>query len=83
MTETRDRINLLRRLIGALSDLVWMAVESGDDARRAHYRTLREEATTELAALVRAAHTGGRLADAEAEQALSPIASVGSAHAFR
>ncbi|KOG53040.1 hypothetical protein ADK76_29250 [Streptomyces griseoflavus] len=68
-----DRINLLRRLIAALSDALHLANGQGDRERSAEFYALRDATARDLNTTVERAFTNGVITDAEVRSALRPI----------
>ncbi|MDI3408422.1 hypothetical protein [Streptomyces cavernicola] len=80
--ETRDRLNLTRRYIAALSDLVWSAAATGNTTTQGYYSAQRKEASRDLKARVIAAVRDRVLTSHEGDRALSPISSLEDALVF-
>ncbi|MFC0847111.1 hypothetical protein ACFH04_25850 [Streptomyces noboritoensis] len=68
-----ERINLLRRLIAALSDALHLANGLGESQRAAEFHALRDSTARELNTTVERAFTNGVLTDAEVRNARRPI----------
>ncbi|GGP84498.1 hypothetical protein [Streptomyces melanogenes] len=68
-----ERINLLRRVIAALSDALHLANGLGESERAAEFYALRDSAARELNMTVEQAFTNGVLTDAEVRNARRPI----------
>ncbi|WP_188277002.1 hypothetical protein [Streptomyces sp. CBMA152] len=68
-----ERINLLRRLIAALSDALHLANGHGEREWAAEFSALRDSTARELNTTVERAFTNGVLSEAEVRNALRPI----------
>ncbi|MGW2815134.1 hypothetical protein [Streptomyces sp. NPDC001415] len=68
-----ERINLLRRMVAALSDALHLANGLGESERAAEFYALRDSTARELNTTVERAFTNGVLTDAEVRSARRPI----------
>ncbi|MEU9113022.1 hypothetical protein AB0D04_14880 [Streptomyces sp. NPDC048483] len=80
--EIRDRINLSRCYIAALSDLVWSAAEVRDATTLRYYADKRQQAAQDLKARTICGQRDGLLTDEDAESALSPMSGLEDALVF-
>ncbi|MEH6373276.1 hypothetical protein V7793_02780 [Streptomyces sp. KLMMK] len=68
-----DRINLMRRLVAALGDALFLAHEAGAQDHVLEFRALRIAASRDLGEITRNAFTNGGISEAEAQAAMRPI----------
>ena len=82
MTDTHDAIDQHRQFIAILCDVMRLAAQSGEWETHIKYKSMRCELTGALHGTVDAILGDGTLSNEEAARALSPIASLETAHVF-